>query len=112
MADVDSLLCRLQSLTKFYKIMSSTERQTLASVSYFLQQVAVSPPPMMEVVPALIANSLSQLCVNAWRMRKGREKDRLLNLKVGGTKQRSGAQTALGGCDNIIHQNFGSSFKT
>lgn len=63
--------------------MSSTERQTLASVSYFLQQVAVSPPPMMEVVPALIANSLSQLCVNAWRMRKGREKDPAVKFESG-----------------------------
>ena len=38
---------------KPFEIRSLTELWTLASVSYFLQQVAVSPPPMMEVVPAL-----------------------------------------------------------
>ena len=55
-ANVDSLLCGIQSPIKSYKIRSLTELWTLASVSYFLQQVAVSPPPMMEVVPALSAN--------------------------------------------------------
>ena len=82
---------------------------TFASVSYFLQQVAVSPPPMMEVVPQIRGSrTLPRTLVRA---SNPRQSSRSCSNNIC-RKCLSRAQTALCGCYNIIHQNFSPSFKT
>lgn len=82
---------------------------TFASVSYFLQQVAVSPPPMMEVAPQIRGSrTLPRTLVRA---SNPRQSSRSCSNNIC-RKCLSRAQTALCGCYNIIHQNFSPSFKT